>query len=95
MSNDIQIEDEVIKEEIISKMKKSKEIILFIVACTLATIILLLFVLPLVFSRISASLFSGYQIFAVPYEAEIIDGKVDKKIVWIEDINFRICAGKC
>ena len=89
MSNGIQIEDEVIKEAIISKMKKSNEIILFIVACTLATIILLLFALPLVFPRISASLFSGYQIFAVPYEAEIIDGKVDKRIIWIEDYDFQ------
>jgi hypothetical protein len=81
--------DLLINEAIISNMKKSKEIILFIISLVLATIILLLFALPLVFPKISASLFSGRQIFAVPYQAEIVEGKVDKKIVWVEDIDFQ------
>jgi len=81
--------DLLINEAIISNMKKSKEVILFIISIVLATICLLLFALPLVFPKISAEVFSGRQIFAIPYQAEIVEGKVYKKIVWVEDIDFQ------
>ncbi len=81
------INDSEINKRLLNVMIKNKYFKHFRLAALLAILTLLFFAMPLIMPNTSAKLFNGYGSFAVPYQAESIDGKVSKIIVWIENVN--------
>ena len=81
------INDSEINKRLLNVMIKNKYFKHFRLAALLAILILLFFAMSLIMPNTSAKLFNGYSSFAVPYQAESIDGKVSKIIVWIENVN--------
>lgn len=60
----------------------------YILAVIMAFVLLTLFSLPLIFPKFSKKIFNGFQVFAVPYESEIVNGRVFKDIVWLDEVEF-------
>ncbi|MDY0023749.1 MAG: hypothetical protein RBR66_02360 [Candidatus Izemoplasmatales bacterium] len=72
----------------ICNMGVSKNLSIFITVLFSTVLLLIFFALPQVLPKYSNHIFGGYQSFVIPYDAEIIDNQIYKKIVWIEDINI-------
>ena len=60
----------------------------YFLAVILVFILLVLFSLPLIFPKISKKIFNGFQVFAIPYESEIVNGRVFKDILWLDEVEF-------
>jgi len=84
---DNNLSKQTIFQELICIFNYKKRLIVFAYFSFMAIIILLFFSLPLLFSHTSKTIFGGFQEFAVPYETEIINGKVRMKIVWLADFE--------
>jgi len=72
--------------------KRKKRMFIFGYFVFLSVIIILFFALPWIFPNVSIKLFNGFQEFAVPYNSEIVNGQVRKKVLWlngfkIEELN--------
>ena len=72
----------------IGNMGVSKNLSVFITILFLSALLLIFFALPLISPKYSIHIFGGYQRFVIPYDAEVIDDQIYKKIVWIEEINI-------
>lgn len=74
--------------KLIRMFKKNKNFFYFVNAVVLAVFILLFFSLPLLFPKVSLRVFNGYEDFAVPYNSEIVDGLIKKRVVWIDVVEI-------
>lgn len=73
---------------LLKNFKRNKSFFYFASTVVLAIFVLLFLSLPLLFPKVSLRVFNGYQDFAIPYKSEIVDGRVMKRVVWIDEVQI-------
>lgn len=82
-----QVNDGEINKRLLNSLIKNKHFKLFRLSVLFTVLLLLFFAMPILMPSASMELFDGYSSFVVPYQAEVVDGRVTKKIVWIENVS--------